>query len=378
MQSAAAGLSRVRRLTAWARRFGLALAPPALAVLCETRYGAAVRPHMWYPLYPALFISSWIGDWASSLITTILAVIYVWWTRVQLTGTSSGGDNMFGLVSLLATGVLFTVFHDRLRKTNGRLAAVNRTLRMLERMREEWASLVAHDLQQPINAIVLRSDLLLRSDLNERQRDGIWKVRTTAMRLGRMVNDLNDASQLEASRMRMNFVRVDLGALMRDLLDRVPGTAGRTTVRIPTEHVLFVRGDEQRLEQVMSNQLSNAIKYGTPGTQVVFELRERDGYAEVTVSNRGPGIPADELPRLFDRYMRSRTVSAEGPKGLGVGLYIAKGLVEAHGGRIWIESVPGDTTTFHFTIPLDGPPVARILPPPAAEPSRPQHVPSRP
>jgi signal transduction histidine kinase len=142
--------------------------------------------------------------------------------------------------------------------------------------------------------------------------------------------------------------------------------------------VLFVRGDEQRLEQVMSNLLSNAIKYGTPGTQVVFELRERDGYAEVTVSNRGPGIPADELPRLFDRYMRSRTVSAEGPKGLGVGLYIAKGLVEAHGGRIWIESVPGDTTTFHFTIPLDGPPVARILPPPAAEPSRPQHVPSRP
>jgi signal transduction histidine kinase len=249
---------------------------------------------------------------------------------------------------------------------------LGRRARVSKRLQAEWASLVVHDLLQPINAIVLRSDLLLQSDLNDRQRESIWQVRRMALRLASMVSDLNDASALEKRRIRMAFVRIDLGALMRELVDRTPGAGGRTWLRLPPDHPVFVQGDEQRLEQVMTNLLSNAIKYSAPGTEIGFELREDGKEAEVTVSNRGRGIPADELPLLFDKYMRSRTVTREGPKGLGLGLYIARGLVEAHRGRIWAESVPDQTTAFHFTIPLDESPVARSASP--AETRRRQHA----
>jgi signal transduction histidine kinase len=224
--------------------------------------------------------------------------------------------------------------------------------RAFERLREEWASLIVHDLQQPISAIVLRSDLLLGSDLHAKQQDAVSHIRAMALRLSSMVNDLNDSAQLEASRMRLKPTRLDLGAVAREVVNRVPGAASRTTLRLPAGGVLFVKGDAERLEQVMTNLLSNALKYGAPDTEIVLELRECDEDAEVLVVNSGPGISADELPRLFDRYMRSRTVRREETKGLGLGLYIAKGLVQAHGGRIWAESAL-NRTTFHFTIPLD-------------------------
>jgi len=224
--------------------------------------------------------------------------------------------------------------------------------RAFERLREEWASLIVHDLQQPLSAIVLRSDLLLGSDLSAKQRDAVRDIRGMALRLSSMVNDLNDSSQLESSRMRMSPARLDLGAVARDAVSRVPGAASRTSLRLPADRELFVKGDAERLEQVMTNLLSNAVKYSAADTEIVLELSQRDGHAEVVVRNDGPGIPADELPRLFDRYMRSRTVRREGPKGLGLGLYIAKGLVQAHGGRIWADSAV-NRTNFHFTIPLD-------------------------
>ena len=224
--------------------------------------------------------------------------------------------------------------------------------RAFDRLREEWASLIVHDLQQPLSAIVLRSDLLLGSDLSAKQRDAVGGIRGMALRLSSMVNDLNDSSQLESSRMRVNAARLDLGAVAREVIGRVPGAASRTTLRLPAGRELFVKGDADRLEQVMTNLLSNAVKYSAADTEIVLELSQRDGHAEVVVRNYGPGIPADELPRLFDRYMRSRTIRREGPKGLGLGLYIAKGLVQAHGGRIWADSAV-NRTTFHFTIPLD-------------------------
>lgn len=237
--------------------------------------------------------------------------------------------------------------------------------RRFDRLREEWASLIVHDLQQPINGIVLRSDLLLGADLGPAQRDAVKHVRSMAVRLGSMVNDLNDSSQLETRRLRMNVGRVALGAVAREVLDHVPGAAARTTLRAPRDRDLFVQGDADRLEQVMTNLLSNALKYSPPDSEVLLELCESGEQAEVRVVNAGPGIPPDEVPRLFDRYMRSRHVMRDEPKGLGLGLYIAKGLVDAHGGRIWVDSAP-NRTAFHFTIALDRPAMAAA---PAARPA---------
>jgi signal transduction histidine kinase len=109
--------------------------------------------------------------------------------------------------------------------------------------------------------------------------------------------------------------------------------------------------DSTRIEQVIENLVSNACKYGAPGTEICVCVEGHGDHVEVTVSNHGCGVDPAEVPRLFQRFMRSSTSRASGTSGIGLGLYICKGLVEAHGGRIWVESKPGETTTFHFTLP---------------------------
>jgi signal transduction histidine kinase len=231
------------------------------------------------------------------------------------------------------------------------------TMKELERLREEWASIVAHDLRQPISVIALRCSVLLRSRLAPAQRDGVEQIANSVHSLSRMVSDLMDASLLESDRLHVKLDRLDLGRLLHDVVERVPAARARTKTRTPQDVRVFVRGDAQRLEQVMANLLSNAAKYAAPDTTIDVELHVDGPNAEVTVTNAGAGIPEDELPFVFHRFARSRTVGSSAVKGLGLGLYIAKGLVTAHHGQIWADSVPGGLTSFHFTIPLDGVPV---------------------
>jgi PAS domain S-box-containing protein len=235
-------------------------------------------------------------------------------------------------------------------------------LKELERTREEWASIIAHDLRQPISVIALRSALLERGQLSDEQRNNLRQIHASAERLNRMTSDLMDATLLETRRLQVTLERLDLSRLLRDIAQRLPG-APRTKLRLPSDCRLFIRGDAHRLEQVLANLLSNAVKYSTPDADIVLEARHADGNAEILVTNRGAGIPPDELPLLFERYVRSRAAGTATTRGLGLGLYIARGLVEAHKGRIWAESVPGDVTTFHIVIPFDGPP------PPAQAPA---------
>jgi signal transduction histidine kinase len=246
-----------------------------------------------------------------------------------------------------------------IRSANGTLAGATMilqdasTLKELEQMREEWATIVAHDLQQPIHTILLRSDLLASGPLTAEQAEGVRQVRVAVKRLSRMVRDLMEASKLETRRLQISFDRVDLGRLIRDIVVRIPDVAPRVEVSTPSRESLFVRGDSERLEQVVTNLLSNAVKYGASDAPIKVDVVVDAGYAQVSVTNSGAGISAAELPFIFERYARSHSARTTGIKGLGLGLYIAKGLIEGHGGRIWVESVPDKTTTFHFTVPLD-------------------------
>lgn len=230
----------------------------------------------------------------------------------------------------------------------------------LERLRKEWSALIAHDLRQPAGTIDLCVELLRRMNggvWSDTERLTLDRIQRANQHLKRMVSDLLDVSRLEANRLSLQCQEVDLVALTREHLDQlILGELRGRSIRFSTHGMLgTVWADPDRIEQVLGNLLSNAVKYGEPDTEIAVTLRQVEAGIEVSVQNRGRGIEPDELSRLFQRFSRGTEAPKLGLSGIGLGLYISKGLVEAHGGSIRAQSVPFEQTTFYFTLPLKNP-----------------------
>lgn len=230
-------------------------------------------------------------------------------------------------------------------------------IKELERVREEWGSLITHDLRQPVTVITgyvgLLRRLLSQHTPAEGEARAIEHIGAAIGNLGRMIGELMDISRLEAQRMSLERRTVDLPALVRTVVERMAETTSGHPVRVDVRgEIPPVWADPGRIEQILGNLLSNAAKYGDPETEITLGVDLLDGQVRVSVTNQGQGIAPEELSKLFTRFHRTRLAQQESVPGLGLGLYISKGLVEAHGGRISAESVPGKTTAFHFTLPL--------------------------
>ncbi|HSD91353.1 MAG TPA: PAS domain S-box protein [Kofleriaceae bacterium] len=222
--------------------------------------------------------------------------------------------------------------------------------RETERLREEWIAVVAHDLRQPLNTILLWADRLASLVKDEKPRAAIERVRRGAWRLNRMIHDLLDAARLQANQLSVEPRAVDAVAIARATIDNAHLTNPEAQIRLTAAEHELVWADEDRIQQVLANLLSNALKYGTPATPVQIEIKNREPMVEISVINEGPELSAEDRERLFSRF--SRTAQARSAKipGIGLGLYICKGLVEAHGGAIRVESGNG-TVAFRFTLP---------------------------
>jgi signal transduction histidine kinase len=167
------------------------------------------------------------------------------------------------------------------------------------------------------------------------------------------VNDLLDGSQLEAGQLRLFREAVDLPALVREAVERTRGETEGIPIQVRVRGTLPpISVDRGRIEQVLENLLSNAAKYSAPNTKILVTLSAAESAVDIAVSNRGPGIPPEELPHLFTRFYRTQQAQVSGIPGHGIGLYVSHRLVEAHGGRLWAESTPGRRTTFHVSLPL--------------------------
>ncbi|QRN93680.1 PAS domain-containing sensor histidine kinase [Archangium violaceum] len=227
-------------------------------------------------------------------------------------------------------------------------------LKDLERQREEWTSLVAHDLRQPVSVIALALDALRHDTPGgpaEEQQEPLQWIDTSVGRLRRMIEDLLDASRIEARQLRLERQPVFFSVLVHESVRRMEGQSEGRPFRITAAEEVRTLVDPLRIDQVLTNLLSNAVKYGTLHTPIDVEVTRQDDELRVSVSNEGPGIAPEDLPHLFQRFHRT----AEGRKqaaGIGLGLYICKGLVEAHGGQLWVESEPGRRTTFSFSLPV--------------------------
>ncbi|WP_438007606.1 PAS domain-containing protein [Sorangium sp. So ce321] len=228
-------------------------------------------------------------------------------------------------------------------------------LKELERLKEEWTSVVAHDLKQPVTTIVgYAAQLERRPHVADAVKARAGHILASARRLGRMVSDLTDISRIESRRLAIERAPVDLPALVRAVVERMTSDTEGNAVEVEIRgEIPTVLADAGRVEQVLSNLLSNAAKYGDPGTPITTRLERRADAVEISIGNRGRGIPPEDLPFLFERFFRGKA-REERVLGLGLGLYIAKGLIEAHGGSIWVESSGDGHTTFYFTLPLAG------------------------
>jgi PAS domain S-box-containing protein len=222
----------------------------------------------------------------------------------------------------------------------------------LERLRAEWSSVVAHDLRQPLGAISLSARQLERLSNDARLTPHFERIRASAQRLSRMVDDLMDLSRLDARRLELVRRNVDMPALVRDSVERMALETPDRPFHVHVEgEVPEADADPDRVAQVMENLLTNAVKYGTNGTRIVVSVEQASREVAVAVTNDGVALAPEELSRLFERFQRTSSARLQGIKGTGLGLYITRSLVEAHGGHIDAETSPAGRITFRFTLP---------------------------
>jgi PAS domain S-box-containing protein len=228
-----------------------------------------------------------------------------------------------------------------------------RAAKELEHLRAEWGSVVAHDLRQPLQTIALSAQILAANMRDAELYKYVERIRASAERLDRMVADLMDFSRLDARRLELVRKPVDLAAVVRGSVERIAPQAPDRPFDLEVQaDTPQADADPDRIAQVMENLLTNAIKYGSAETPIVVGIARENHDIAVAVTNQGKALAPEELPRLFERFHRTAGARQGAAKGAGLGLYITRALVEAHGGRITAESTPAGRTTFRFTLPV--------------------------
>ncbi len=228
-------------------------------------------------------------------------------------------------------------------------------LRAAEELRNNIISLVSHELRTPLFHIKGFASSLLQPDVEwdeETRNDFIRTIDQEADRLTRLVSDLLDMSRLESGKATLEPTDVSVGQLIRGGIRRAqPFLRDHKVEAEPSLDALVAHVDVFHVERVLENLLENAAKYSPAGTAITVSASRKRGVVEVVVKDQGEGIPLEERERVFERFVRLGERSGR-PPGTGLGLSICKAIVEAHGGRIWVDGLEGKGAELHFTIPL--------------------------
>jgi len=228
-------------------------------------------------------------------------------------------------------------------------------MKQLERIRQEFVANVSHELRTPLSHVKGYVETLLSGAKDDPAVTTrfLQTIERNAGRLQLLIEDLLTISELESGRVKLNFQTLSLRKIAYKLCEDFKTRAAARTITLVNEVPEFlVRADASRVEQVLSNLLDNAIKYGRPGERVTLGARASGATeVEVFVQDDGPGLPPEALERVFERFYRVDKARSREQGGTGLGLAIVKHIVQSHGGRVWAQSEPGRGATFFFTLP---------------------------
>ena len=254
---------------------------------------------------------------------------------------------------------------DRLRKYSDELRTANKKLEELDRLKSDFVSTVSHELRTPLTAIKANVELMLiKPALQQEKKHRLLKtINEESDRLTRLVNDLLDLSRIETGTVQWRREEVSMNAVIGISLDAILPLLQKKGLVLKTavaEALPTISGDRDRLVQVMNNLLSNAVKFTPSGGVITVTAHQEGQEIVVSVEDTGAGIPAEDIDSIFDKFHRSRDQIMLQTEGTGLGLTIARQIVEYHGGAILVSSVYKAGTTMTFTIPARGLPAARV------------------
>ncbi|WP_306449549.1 sensor histidine kinase [Corallococcus interemptor] len=296
----------------------------------------------------ALLLSRWVGRDVAVRLETLRDGFAALGTPALEPRVQARGDDE---VAQLADG-----FNDMA----ARIDRTQKELREAIAIRDQFLSMASHELRTPLTPLKATLELLIRQAESgtanpERQRASLERLNRQVDRLTRLIGDMLDVSRLQSGRFALTVAPMDLAALAREVMERIqttrPEREGLLSLEVP-DAPLVGRWDEQRLDQLLTNLVENALRYSPPGTPVVVRVFEEADAVRVEVEDRGIGIPAESLSQLFTPFFRARNAAEHYAGGLGLGLAICREIVERHGGRIGARSDgPGKGTCFTVWLP---------------------------
>ena len=264
-------------------------------------------------------------------------------------GGPSYQDEHIKIASFVAS--LLAIFFQRLSWNEARTELSD--LKRQMQLQEDFVSTISHELRTPLGFIKGYSTSLLREDTSwdvETQKEFLKIIDEEADRLSLLIENVLEAARLQSRTLQIRFQTMRLDAVVRDVITRLRVRHKNLDVSMDLKNTPSIQGDGVRLAQVFENLFTNAIKYA-PNAPITILLEQVGDKVIISFIDRGPGIPKESLELIFDRFYRVR--SEKSVTGTGLGLYICKQIIEAHRGKIWAESTPGQGTTFFIELPID-------------------------
>ncbi len=247
--------------------------------------------------------------------------------------------------------------HDEIVRTKAELETKNQELLKLEHLKESLMQMIVHDLKNPLTGIMGNIELLLRrkKDADEEKRTSLLlKCRDSSNRLLKLIMDLLDISKLEEDKMELKWAKFDLSDLIQEVLRELRGLTEveqKTLVYRSEGQAVYVCADRELIQRVVSNLVNNAIKYSPRQAEIALEVSRGEGETTVTVCDQGEGIAPEFHKKIFEKFAQVDIKKFSHKADRGLGLNFCKMVVEAHGGRIWVESSGQDGSRFSFTLP---------------------------